>query len=158
MSISCTFWMLRMLVTKNKPCHMPHASLITTWETIFTKILFGVSQEWVRSWSYASLVTDLRTFAKKLSAIRPKTLRRKRKRKRRKKERQLQSFSRYTQTQKMLKYSLSPNHGGWYLLKKCLRVEAEFLIETLKSTIIQEKKWKFFTSKQNYFWKSLEFC
>ena len=39
------FWMLWMLVPVNKPRHVPHASQITTWGTIFTKIVFGVSKE-----------------------------------------------------------------------------------------------------------------
>ena len=39
------FWMLRMLVTVDKPCHVPHASGTTTSETMFTKICFGVSKE-----------------------------------------------------------------------------------------------------------------
>ena len=32
------FWMLKMLVTLNKPCHVPHESLITTLGTIFIEI------------------------------------------------------------------------------------------------------------------------
>ena len=42
------FWMLWMLVNVHKPCHVPHASRkTTTWRTIFTERLFGVSKEWV---------------------------------------------------------------------------------------------------------------
>ena len=48
-----------MLVTVNKTCHMLHTSQ-TTLGTIF----FGVSKELVRSWSHASLITTLKTFAK----------------------------------------------------------------------------------------------
>ena len=66
------FWMLWRLVTVNKLCHVPHASRITTWETVFTKIFFAVSKEWVRSWSHASKVTNLKTLAKKLLAVPPK--------------------------------------------------------------------------------------
>ena len=43
------FWMLWILVTVFNPCHVPHASRITTWGTLFTEILFSVSKEWVRS-------------------------------------------------------------------------------------------------------------
>ena len=91
------FWMLRLLVAVNKLCNVPHGSRIKTLETIFTKIRFGGSKEWVRSWSHSSLIKDLRTFVKKLSAVFPNTLRRKRKK--RKKERQLQSVLHYTKTQ-----------------------------------------------------------
>ena len=54
-----------------KPCHVPHASRITTSGTIFTKIFFGVSKEWVRSWPHAFLITNLKTLTKKLLAVRP---------------------------------------------------------------------------------------
>ena len=36
------FWMLWMLVTVNKPYHVPHSSRITTWGTIFMDVFFGV--------------------------------------------------------------------------------------------------------------------
>ena len=51
------FRMLWMLVTVHKPCHVPHASRITTSGTIFTEKLFSVSKEWVRPWSHAFLIT-----------------------------------------------------------------------------------------------------
>ena len=82
-----------MLVTVNKTCHVPRTFQITTSETNVTKILSRFSKERVRFWSHASSVTDLKTFVKKLSVVRPKALRKKRKRK--KKERLLQSFLRY---------------------------------------------------------------
>ena len=47
------FWMLWMLVTVHKPCHVPHASRMKTSRTIFTERLFSVSKQWVRSWSHA---------------------------------------------------------------------------------------------------------
>ena len=46
-----------------KQCHVPHASRITAWVTIFTKIFFGVFKEWVRSWSHPFLITNLKTSA-----------------------------------------------------------------------------------------------
>ena len=58
------FWMLWMLVTVHKLCHVPHASRITTCGTIFTERHFNVSKEWVRSWSHAT--TYHKTFIKKL--------------------------------------------------------------------------------------------
>ena len=61
-----------MLVTVHKLCHVPHASRITTWATIFTERLFSVSKEWVRSWSLVSLITYYKKFAEKLLAIRSK--------------------------------------------------------------------------------------
>ena len=67
------YWMLRMLVTMFKLCHVPHASRITTWGTLSTEIYFGVSKEWVRSWSHASLIIYHKTFVKKLKAARPKS-------------------------------------------------------------------------------------
>ena len=83
------FWMLWMLVTVFKPCHMPHASQITTWGTLFTERLFSVSKEWVRSWSHTSLIIYDKTFAKKLKAVCPKSCWEGEKEK--EKERQLQS-------------------------------------------------------------------
>ena len=61
------FWMLWMLVTVHKLCHVPHASRITTCGTIFTERHFSVSKEWVRSWSHAFLITSHKTLIKKLS-------------------------------------------------------------------------------------------
>ena len=58
-----------MLVTVFLACHVPHASQITFWETLFTERLFSVLKEWVRSWSHASLVIYHETFAKKLKAV-----------------------------------------------------------------------------------------
>ena len=73
---SVLFWMLRMLVTMNKWCHVPHASRITTLGKIFTKIPFGLPKEWVRSWSHAFLITNAKLLAKKLLTVSPKILRR----------------------------------------------------------------------------------
>ena len=39
--------------------------------------IFGLSKEWVRSWSHASVVANLKTFPKKLLAVCPNTLTRK---------------------------------------------------------------------------------
>ena len=61
-----------MLVTVQKLCHVPHASRITTWATIFAERLFSVSKEWVRSWSLVFLITYYKKFAEKLLAIRSK--------------------------------------------------------------------------------------
>ena len=76
------FWMLKMLVTMIKPSHVPHASRITTSGTIFTETSFIVSNEYVRSSSHFSLITNVKTLAKQLSAVRPKTLTRRRSRRR----------------------------------------------------------------------------
>ena len=56
------FWMLWMLVTMHKPCHVPHASQITTSRLNFTEICFGVSKEWVRSWLHVFLISWLKSF------------------------------------------------------------------------------------------------
>ena len=85
------FWMLWMLVTVFKPCHVLHASRIMTSETLFME-KFSVSKESVRSWSHASLIIYHKTFAKKLKAVRPKSCREREKEK--EKERQLQSVMR----------------------------------------------------------------
>ena len=62
--------------------HVPHASSrITTWGTIFMERSFSVSNEWVRSWSHAFLITYDKTLTKKLSAVRPEKVTRRKKRK-----------------------------------------------------------------------------
>ena len=76
-------WMQWMLVTVNKTCHVPHASQITTWRKILTEVFVGVSKEWVRSWSHASVMTNVKKLAKKLLSVRPKTALGIRKRKKR---------------------------------------------------------------------------
>ena len=86
------FRMLWMLVTVHKPCHVPHASRITTSGTIFTEKLFSVSKEWVRPWSHAFLITYDKTLTKKLLVVSPEKLTRRKKRK--KLERQLRSILR----------------------------------------------------------------
>ena len=78
------FRMLWMLLT----CHMPHASKIITCRKIFTELFYCVSKEWVRYWSHASLVTNLKFFFKNFQQSVQKHWR---ERERRKKERQLQS-------------------------------------------------------------------
>ena len=75
------FWMLRMLVTVNKPCHVPHLSWIITWGTNYRKIFLGVSKEWTRSWSYVSLITNFKKLPKKLLTVRPENWMRRKKRK-----------------------------------------------------------------------------
>ena len=60
------FWMLWMLVTMHKLCHVPHTSRITSCWTIFMERHFSVSKEWVRSWSHAFLITYHKTLIKKL--------------------------------------------------------------------------------------------
>ena len=80
-----------MLVTVHKPCHVPHASRITTSGKIFTERPFSVSDEWVRSWSHAFLITFDKTLCKKLLVVFPGKVMRRKKRKK-KLERQLQSF------------------------------------------------------------------
>ena len=71
------FWMLWMLVTvfKVTVCHVPHASRITTWGTLFTERFFSASKEWVRSWSHASLIIYHKMFGKMFKAVRPKSCR-----------------------------------------------------------------------------------
>ena len=76
-----------MVVTVNKLCYIQHTSRITTWGTIFTEIFFGVSKKWDRSWSHASVVTNLKTFTKKLLPVHPKTILRIREKKNEKKKR-----------------------------------------------------------------------
>ena len=78
-----------MLVTVFKPCHVLHASRITTSGTLFME-KFSVSKESVRSSSHASLIIYHKTFAKKLKAVRTKSCREREK----EKERQLQSVMR----------------------------------------------------------------
>ena len=65
------FWMLWILVTVHKPCHVLHALWITTWGTIFMERLFSKSQKSVRSWSYAFLITYDKMLPKKLLAVCP---------------------------------------------------------------------------------------
>ena len=67
------FWLLWMLVTLYRTCHVPHASRITASVTLFTERLFSVSKETVRSWSHAFLIIYHRTFAENLMAVRPKS-------------------------------------------------------------------------------------
>ena len=55
------YWLPCILV---KLCHVPHASWIITWGTIFIEPLFSVSQEWVRSWSHAFLIAYDKTWLK----------------------------------------------------------------------------------------------
>ena len=62
-------------------CHVPRASRIRTWGTIFTGIFFSVFREWVLSWLHAFLINNLKTFAKKLLAVRPENVTRRKKRK-----------------------------------------------------------------------------
>ena len=76
------FWMLWMLVTAPKPCHVPHLSRITTSRTIFLERPFRVSKEWVKSWSHtSSLITYDKIFIIKLLAVRPEKVKRGKKRK-----------------------------------------------------------------------------
>ena len=70
-----------MLVTVHNPCYVPHASRITTWITIFTEILFSVSNEWVRFWSHFFLINNPKTFIKKLLAVCPEKVTRSKNRK-----------------------------------------------------------------------------
>ena len=72
LAVSCAFLDLWMLVTMDKPCHGPHTSRMTTWITIFTRILFSVSKKWVRSWSHVFVITYHETLPRKLLAIRQK--------------------------------------------------------------------------------------
>ena len=67
------FWMLWILVMVCKTGHVPHASRITTWGTLFRERPFSVSKEWVRSWSRVFLIIYHKTFAKKLQVVRPKS-------------------------------------------------------------------------------------
>ena len=75
------FWMLWMLVTIHKSCHVPHTSWIVTLGVIFTKILFGVFKEWLRSWSHAFWITNLETLAKKILPAHPEKVARRKKKK-----------------------------------------------------------------------------
>ena len=74
-------WMLWMLVTLHKPCHVPHASRITTIGTIFMERFLTLSREWVRSWSHTLLKTSHKTFTKKLLAVLPEKVTRRKKEK-----------------------------------------------------------------------------
>ena len=80
LAVSCAFLDLWMLVTMDKPCHGPHTSRMTTWITIFTRILFSVSKKWVRSWSHVFVITYHETLPRKLLAIRPEKVTTKEKR------------------------------------------------------------------------------
>ena len=53
----------------HKPCHVPHASQITTLGTIFTEIFFGASKELGKSWSHTFLITNLEKFGKRLLVV-----------------------------------------------------------------------------------------
>ena len=88
------------MVTVKKPCHAPHSTQIITLGTIFTEIPFSVSKISILTYDsdYGSFVTNLKTLAKNLSVVRPKTPRRKRKKK--KKKGNCKAFLRYTQMQK----------------------------------------------------------
>ena len=55
----------------DKVCHVLHASRLTTYGTIFLEIFFGVSKEWVKSWSHVFLISNLNIFPKKLLVVRP---------------------------------------------------------------------------------------
>ena len=59
------FWILWMLVTVKKLCHVPHALWITTSGTIFTERHFSMSKDWVRPWSHALYITYHKTFTRK---------------------------------------------------------------------------------------------
>ena len=77
---SILFGMMKMLVTVNKPCRVPHTLWITTWGTISKKTYLNVSNEWVQSLSNSSSITNDKTLPKNLFALRRKTTtRRKRK-------------------------------------------------------------------------------
>ena len=73
-------WVVWMLATVHKPCHVPHASRITTCRTIFWEIFFVVSKEWFRSWSRVFLITNIEISAKEPLAICPKKGRKRKKR------------------------------------------------------------------------------
>ena len=82
------FWMLWMLVTVHKLCHVPHTSRITTCGTIFMERHFSVSKEWVRSWSHAFIKRFhrlsqliMKRWLKSLLAVRPEKVTRRKKRK-----------------------------------------------------------------------------
>ena len=90
------FRMLSKLVTVNKPFHEPHMLWIIG--TIFAGAYFSVCKEWVRSWSHASFVFNLKSFPKNFWQSFQKQ---QRDRKREEKlEWWLWSFLRYTQMQK----------------------------------------------------------
>ena len=82
-----------MLVTVNKPCHVPHTSRITTCGTVFTGRHFSVFKEFFRSWSHAFLITYDKTLIKKLFGCTSKKSDEKKK-KQKKLEWQLESFLR----------------------------------------------------------------
>ena len=75
------FWMLWILVTVDKPCHVPHTPRKTTWRKIFTERLYSVSKRWVRSWSHAFLIAYHKKLPKKLLAVRPEKVTRRKKKK-----------------------------------------------------------------------------
>ena len=60
------FWILWMLVTVFKLCHVSHTLRITTSGTLFTGKLVSVSKQWVRSWSHASLIIIIKRLLKSL--------------------------------------------------------------------------------------------
>ena len=86
------FWMLWMLVTAFKLCHVPQVSRITTWGTPFMERKnFSVPKEWFRFWSHESLIIFDKKIAKKLKAVRPKSWW---EREKKEKQRQLKSVMR----------------------------------------------------------------
>ena len=75
------FWMIWMLVTVHKLWHVPYASRISTYRTVFTERHFSVSMEWGKSSSYAFLMTYHKTLIKKtFLTVRPEKVTRRKKR------------------------------------------------------------------------------
>ena len=75
-NLSPSFWLFPVTfvccgscVCMHKPCHVPHASQITTLGTIFTEIFFGASKELGKSWSHTFLITNLEKFGKRLLVV-----------------------------------------------------------------------------------------
>ena len=92
-----------MLFTANKPCHVPHASRVTTSRKIFTEIFYFVFKELIRSWSYVSSLTNLKTFFKKLLASTDE----KEKQKKKKRKAVAKRFALHTNANKVRKGTVS---------------------------------------------------
>ena len=70
-----------MLITVNKPHHVPNLAWIATLQLFFSETCLDVSKEWVQSWSHYHLIINRKTFSKKHLAVRPEIETRRTKRK-----------------------------------------------------------------------------
>ena len=74
------FWMLWMLVTMHRPCHVPHVSRITAWRTIFKKY-FLVCPRNESDLSHVFMIAYHKMLTKELLAVHPEKVTERKKRK-----------------------------------------------------------------------------